>query len=138
MAERPSLHELAPHWRATTRRIWEQCAAMDDAVMDATARGQLEGARDQLQALAEATADALDRVGEAMTSSDAHPVPTFPELDQLRTEVLERVRELEVHASVLSFADALQAFTFVNSMTVIAARVDDLGVSGRSRTAPLR
>ena len=73
-----------------------------------------------------------------MTSSDRHPVPTFPELDQLRTEVLERVRELEVHASVLSFADALQAFTFVNSMTVIAARVDDLGVSGRSRTAPLR
>lgn len=138
LAERPSLHELAPHWRATTRRIWEQCAAMDDAVMDATARGQLEGAREQLQALAEATADALDRVGEAMTSSDAHPIPTFPELDQLRTEVLERVRELEVHASVLSFADALQAFTFVNSMTVIAARVDDLGVSGRSRTAPLR
>ena len=37
IAEHPSVELLAPHWRATTRRIWEQCTAMDDAVMDTTA-----------------------------------------------------------------------------------------------------
>jgi hypothetical protein len=75
LAERPALDELSPHWRAATRRIWEQCAAMDDAVMHSTARGQLEGARDQLRALAEATAEALDVVATTMTTSDVEPVP---------------------------------------------------------------
>lgn len=135
LAERPALDELSPHWRAATRRIWEQCAAMDDAVMHSTARGQLEGARDQLRALAEATAEALDVVATTMTTSDVEPVPSFPELDHLRSALLERVRDLEVHTTVLSFADALQAFTFVNSMTVIAARLDDLGIEPASTEA---
>jgi uncharacterized membrane protein YccC len=128
MSERAGPEELGPHWRSTLLRVWEMCAAMDDAVMDSPARGQLDGARDQLRALAERTASAMDEVSAVMTSSDTEPVPSFPELERLRGEVLDRVRTLEVHASALTFAEALQAFTFVNSMTVIAARLDDLAV----------
>jgi uncharacterized membrane protein YccC len=128
MSERAGPEELGPHWRSTTLRVWEMCAAMDDAVMDSPARGQLDGAREQLRALAERTASAMDEVSAAMTTNDTDPVPSFPELDQLRGAVLDRVRSLEVHASALTFAEALQAFTFVNSMTVIAARLGDLAV----------
>jgi uncharacterized membrane protein YccC len=129
MSERAGPEELGPHWRSTLLRIWEMCAAMDDAVMDSPARGQLEGAREQLRALAERTASAMDEVSATMTSSDVDPVSSFPELERLRGAVLDRVRSLEVHASDVSFAEALQAFTFVNSMTVIAARLDDLAVA---------
>lgn len=129
LAERPTPEELGPHWRSATLRVWEMCAAMDDAVMDSSARGQLEGAREQLRALAERTAAAMDEVGEVMTASDTEPVPSFPELGRLRSAVLDRVRSLEVHANALTFAEALQAFTFVNSMTVIAARLDDLAIA---------
>lgn len=128
MSERAGPEELGPHWRSTLLRVWEMCATMDDAVMDSPARGQLDGARDELRALAERTASAMDEVSAAMTSSDTDPVPSFPELERLRGEVLDRVRTLAVHTNALTFTEALQAFTFVNSMTVIAARLDDLAV----------
>lgn len=146
LSERPPTHVLAPHWRATTRRIWEQCAAMDDAVMDTAARGQLAPARASLGALAELTAQALDQVSGTLTSDDHTPLDAVAGLDDRRREALDEVRNLEVHRGDLSFAEALQAFTFVNSMNVIAARLDDLVVSEtgdapvtrRSRRAPRR
>ena len=74
---------------------------------------------------------AMDYPAEIIGFVDAHRA----ELDHLRSALLERVRDLEVHTTVLSFADALQAFTFVNSMTVIAARLDDLGIEPASTEA---
>lgn len=128
LSEHPPTHVLAPHWRATTRRIWEQCAAMDDAVMDAAARGQLAAARPELAALAELTAEALDGVGRTLTGDDSSALVLSEDLDPARDAVLERVRHLGVHRGDLSFEEALQAFTFVNAMNVIAARLADLQV----------
>ncbi|MHB1137861.1 MAG: FUSC family protein [Microthrixaceae bacterium] len=127
MAERPPPEVLAPHWRATTRRIWEQCTAMDDSVMEAGARGQLAGARSELRDLAEATASALDAVAVAL-HEDLTPLPSAHALEAPRVALLERVRSLEVTAWSLPFAQALQVFTFINGMTVIASRLTDLDV----------
>jgi uncharacterized membrane protein YccC len=142
LAERPAPHELAPHWRATTRRIWEQCAAMADVALDDVARRRLEPVREQLGALTEATADALDRVGDVLTRSDEEPLPELPELLALRDEVLDAVRVLELHdltardpadegdlGSDLSFSHALQVFTFVNAVTMVALRLGELSVA---------
>jgi uncharacterized membrane protein YccC len=147
LAERPAPHELAPHWRATTRRIWEQCASMADVALDDVARGRLEPVREQLGALTEATADALDRVAEVLTGSDEEPLPELPELLALRDEVLDAVRVLELHeltardagdagelGSDLSFSHALQVFTFVNAVTMVALRLGELSVPDPAAT----
>ncbi len=128
LSEHPEPDELAPHWHATTRRIWEQCAAMADVAMDEVARGPLEPVQDELRALADATAAALDRVAVVLTSSDEEPVPSFPELEARRTQMLRAVRDLEVHEKDLSFSHALQVFTFVNAMSMVAVRVAELAV----------
>lgn len=128
LSEHPATHELAPHWHATTRRIWEQCAAMADVAMDEVARGPLEPVEAELRALAEGTASALDRVAEVLTRSDEEPMPTFPELAQLRLSMLRSVRDLEVHQQDLSFSHALQVFTFVNAMSMVAVRLAELAV----------
>jgi uncharacterized membrane protein YccC len=127
ISEHPAVEVMAPHWRATTRRIWEQCTAMDDSVMDAAARGQLAGARTELRELADATAAALDAVAVAL-HDDTTPLPSAHELDGARVALLERVRSLEVTAWSLPFTEALQVFTFVNGMNVIATRLTELAV----------
>jgi uncharacterized membrane protein YccC len=126
ISEHPTVEVLAPHWRGTTRRIWEQCTAMDDAVMDAVARGQLAGAQAELRALANATAAALDDVAVALGAFE--PLPNCHELEDARLALLEKVRSLEVGSSLLPFAEALQAFTFVNGMNVVATRLGELAV----------
>ncbi len=135
LSERPTVEELAPHWRATTRRIWELCTAMDDAVMDAAARGPLAPARAELGELAEATADALDTVAAVLTGGDGAPLPPFDDLEERRRTMLRRVRDLEVHSGDLGFSQSLQVFTFVNSMSLIAVRLTELAVPGEG--APL-
>lgn len=141
LAERPAPHELAPHWRATTRRIWEQCAAMADVALDDVARGRLQPVRSELAALTEASAEALDRVAEVLTGSDEQPLPEFPDLLDRREQVLDAVRVLELHeltargadggelGSDLSFSHALAVFTFVNAVTMVASRLGELSVS---------
>lgn len=128
LSEHPEPDELAPHWHATTRRIWEQCASMADVTMDEVARGALESVQDELSALADATAAALDEVAAVLTSSDEEPVPAFADLEARRTEMLGAVRDLQVHQRDLSFTRALQLFTFVNAMSMIAVRVAELAV----------
>ena len=128
LSEQPDPNELAPHWHATTRRMWEQCAAMADVAMDEVARGPLEPVQHELRALAEATVAALDRVAQVLTSSDEEPMPTFPELAELRVTMLRAVRDLEVHQKDLSFSHTLQVFTFVNAMSMVAVRLAELAV----------
>jgi uncharacterized membrane protein YccC len=129
LSEHPAAEVLGPHWRATTRRIWEQCTAMDDAVMDAVARGQLAMARDELRELADATAHALDEVAVAL--GDFAPLPSCDELEVSRLRLLERVRSLEVAAWSLPFTEALQVFTFVNGMNTVATRLTELAPAAR-------
>lgn len=126
ISEHPAVEVLAPHWRGTTRRIWEQCTAMDDAVMDAVARGQLAGAQTELRALANATAASLDDVAATLRAYE--PLPSCHDLEDARVALLDKVRALEVGTSLLPFAEALQAFTFVNGMNVIATRLTELAV----------
>lgn len=133
ISEHPSVELLAPHWRGTTRRIWEQCTAMDDAVMDATARGQLASARSELTELAEATAAALDEVARTLDSFEH--LPRCRDLDEVRIALLERIRSLEVTAWALPFTEALQVFTFVNGMSTIAVRLTELAVATPDRPA---
>jgi hypothetical protein len=71
---------------------------------------------------------ALDRVAVVLTSGDEEPVPSFPELEDRRIAMLRAVRDLEVHQSDLSFSHALQVFTFVNAMSMVAVRVAELAV----------
>lgn len=124
LSEHPSVDVLAPHWRATTRRIWEQCTAMDDAVMDDAARTQLSMAAEELRELADATAHALDAVAVALR--EFQPLPSCHELEASRERLLERVRSLEVAAWSLPFTEALQVFTFVNGMNTIGTRLTEL------------
>ena len=133
IAEHPSVELLAPHWRATTRRIWEQCTAMDDAMMNTTARGQLAAARSELTELAEATASALDEVARTLDAFE--PLPRCRELDESRLALLERVRSLEVAAWSLPFTEALQVFTFINGMSTIAVRLTELAVAAPDEVA---
>ncbi len=127
ISEHAPVEVLAPHWRATTRRIWEQCTAMDDSVMDAAARGQLVGARSELRELADATAAALDAVAVAL-HDDRTLLPTAHDLEASRVALLDRVRSLEVATWSLPFTESLQVFTFVNGMNVIAIRLTELAV----------
>ena len=126
VGERPPPNVLAPHWRATTFRIWEQCTSMDASIMNASARGQLVGADAELRALADATAAALDAVAAAL-HEDLTPPPPADGLDHLRVALLKKVNSLEEGAWSLPFSEALQVFTFVNGMSVIATRLTDLG-----------
>ena len=126
VGERPPPNVLAPHWRATTFRIWEQCTAMDASIMNAAARGQLDGVEVELRSLADATAAALDAVAAAL-HEDLTPPPPAVELEPRRVALLKKVRSLEEVAWSLPFTEALQVFTFVNGMSVIATRLTDLG-----------
>ena len=126
LGERPPPNVLGSDWRATTFRIWEQCTAMDASIMNASARGPLVGVDAELRALAEATAAALDAVAEAL-HQDLTPPPSAARLEPLKVSLLRKVRALEEQAWSLPFSEALQVFTFVNGMSVIATRLTDLG-----------
>ncbi len=126
LGERPPPNVLGSDWRATTFRIWEQCTAMDASIMNASARGPLVGVDAELRALAEATAAALDAVAEAL-HQDLTPPPSAAHLEPLKVSLLRKVGALEEQAWSLPFSEALQVFTFVNGMSVIATRLTDLG-----------
>ena len=123
MAEHPPPEVLAPHWRATTRRIWEQCVVMDTAAPEVTGSRLLAGAQAQIAALSGATGTALVDVGLAFAGE--RPVPGFPDLDPARSALLATVEEIEDHGDPPPFAESLQVLSVVNAMSVVANRLDD-------------
>jgi|GEM_PF-2370761 len=126
ISERPTAEMLAPHWRSTTLRLWEQCAAMDDAMTEDSVRGRLTDAGIEITELAFHTAAVFDQVGKAL--KDFEPLPTAEELLPLRKALLQRISPGEVTAWPLSLASALQVFSFINGLVVIATRLSELSV----------
>jgi len=122
VAESPSDEVLDTGWRRITRRIWEQCTAMDDALMDPHAHTVLDPARPELDSLARATTDTLDAVAHAF--SEGLPMPDTRALEPIRHTFLHRVEELDIPAQ--PFTVTMQAIAFANGMTTIAARLIDL------------
>lgn len=126
VAESPSDEVLDTGWRRITRRIWEQCTAMDDATMEPAANEQLAPVHHELAALANRTAEALDQVALAFRNNT--PLPETHDLEPLRMAVIHRVEDLS--DTQTHFAATLQALTFVNGVVTIAARLIDLSEPG--------
>lgn len=155
LGERSSRGGLSPHWRSTTRRLWEYCAAMDVAVMDAQARQLLSEAEVDFTTLAQVSASAFDALSNALKNNQ--PIADFSELATEREELLGRVHGLYVlsieraerlrdtqempivsaliefssepatgEVSEVPFTDALQVFMFANAMLSIAHRLGEL------------
>lgn len=121
-SEAPLTGGTGPHWRVTARSVWEQCVAMDDAIVDRRARAQLEEARAELAALATSSATALDEVAAALR--DGAELPGLDALEPARVALVARVGAIEPR--MVPFDAALAALTFVNGMSLIALRLTDL------------
>lgn len=124
MSEHPPHEVLAPHWRATTRRIWEQTAVIDTALASVSTSPLLEQARSEMTTLAAAIARALGDVSAAFSSEQ--PVTEFPDLGPARAALVDRVRAIEDGGAPSPFSETLQVLGVVNGMSVVAARLIDL------------
>jgi len=124
MSEHPPHEVLAPHWRSTTRRIWEQTAVIDTALAAVSTSPLLEQARTEMTTLATAIARALGDVSTAFSSEQ--PVTEFPDLGPARTALVDRVRAIEDGGAPSPFSETLQVLGVVNGMSVVAARLIDL------------
>lgn len=125
MSEHPPPEVLAPHWRVTTRRIWEQCAVMASAVDEVADSPLLADSRDEIAELASLTTTALRDVGEFFTTTDGGPIPVFPDLQPAQAALIDRIA-LEERTAPVSFDESLQVLGFVNAMNTIAVRLDDV------------
>ncbi len=124
MSEQPPPDVLAPHWRVTARRIWEQCAVMSSSVDEVDSSRMLVDSRDELLALSAATEEALTAVARSFHGSPG--VPEFDGLEAPRVALLDRVAELERDERPVTFTQTLRVFSFVNAMNLIAERLDDV------------
>lgn len=123
--EDPPARVLARHWRGTTRRIWEQEAAMVAAAQAVAGSSLLAPADAAVQRLAVETASALDSVA-ASFGEDGGPVEPFPRLLAARDEVLEVMPVVEASDTAVPVTEALACFAFVNSLTVVSGRLVDM------------
>jgi uncharacterized membrane protein YccC len=134
MSEHPPHEVLAPHWRATTRRIWEQAAVIDTALAAVSTSPLVEQARGEMTALAAALTRSLGDVSNAFRSEQ--PVSDFPDLGPARTALLDRVQAIEDGRAPSPFSETLQVLGVVNGMSVVAARLIDLRETSHPELEP--
>jgi uncharacterized membrane protein YccC len=127
MSEHPPHEVLAPHWRATTRRIWEHAAVTDDALREIADSALLDETREEAAALATAITDALRVVSHSFT--DQVPIPDFPGLESARAALMHQVELVEDHGAPPPFNVTLQVLGVVNGMSVVAAHLIDVGAT---------
>lgn len=124
MSEHPPADVLAAHWLPTTRRIWEQCAALRAASPQVSGSSLLDPAHDEITDLARSTLAALERVADHFT--DDRPLGTMGHVRDARDRVLVAVRAIEDRPEPPPVTEVLACFAFVNAMDVIASRLVDL------------
>lgn len=134
--EDPPARVLARHWRGTTRRIWEQEAALVAAAPTVAGSSLLAPADAAVGRLAEETATAMDGVA-ASFGDGGHPVERFPGLEAARDDVLEVMPAVEASDTRVPVTEALACFAYVNALTVVSGRIVDLAdASGRTGGDP--
>ena len=135
MAESPGPDELGPGWRTATRRMWEQCTAMDDAVARVGVDRALLTPGGPGEELTAATRRAFAHLTSSLLDDD-RGLPRIDDLDAPRQALLDELRRAGADPTRsplvapttgdASVESALAGLVFVSAMSAIAAHLGDL------------